>query len=117
MGEGLGESLDDRDKPSISDPPVVFLRPEDESAEGTSLREPAVGDDLHVLVIADEDAILLRGTLEMHRVRRSLGIEIDRAHDIPSALAKGDDQRAVDVSVRVEGTAASHYGRKDSAQD
>jgi hypothetical protein len=38
----------------------VLLRPEDEPAEGAAFLPPAVRNDFHALVVADEDAILLR---------------------------------------------------------
>jgi hypothetical protein len=93
------------------------LRPEDQSAERAFLGEPTVRDALHVLVVADEDTVLPRGVLEVHSVRGSLGVEIDRANKVPAAPTKGEDQRTVDVGVGMEREATGHYRLRDSAQD
>ena len=101
----------------VTHPLVVLLRPENQSAEEASIDQPAVGDDLHVLVVADEDAVIPRGALEVHCVWCPRRIEINRANEVPASPTKGQDQRTVDVGVGVKRETTGHYRSRGSAQD
>src|SRR5437867_3881335 len=117
-GCGKGsESLDPRNQLGVAHPLVVLLRPENQSAEGASIGEPAVRDDFHVRVVAHEDTAVPRGALEVHGVRRSRRIDVNRANEIPTSPTKREDQWTVDVGVSVEREPTGHYRSRDSAQD
>src|SRR5208337_3428583 len=114
--EGLGEHLQLLHELPDAHELVVLLGPEDQPTEGAAFGKPAIGDRFDAAIVRDEDPPILRRTFEMHFVRRSFWIDVDRPHDVPAPRPKGLDQRTVDVRICVKGKAASHYWPRDSAQ-
>lgn len=92
---------------------VIPLAPGDDTREAATVTEPLVRDSARRLVVGDENAVELSGSLEVHVVHCSFGEGLDRSDNIPAALAQGVHEMAVNVGIAIQRKPASHSARYD----
>jgi len=89
---------------SIVDP----LTPRNDARKGASFAVPPCRDFFLIFVVGDEDTAQGHSVFKVREVGSPLGEGLDSSQDVPAGISQGLDERAMDISVRVQREAPGH---------